>query len=161
MYARQRIIVILLLICGLPDLFAQEALTSSCGDVTGSDGSVSYSIGQLVCSITAGTNGTLSEGVHQPYEVSMVGIEDEINLDLECLVYPNPTSNILIIKISVYEKEGLVYRLYDSSGKLIDVKNITGKETIIRMKNLLPAPYLLKVYNNKKVLRTFKIIKNR
>jgi len=154
-------ILLFVLSIGLTGLFAQEAITSSCGDLSGTDGSVSYSVGQLVCSIKAGTSGTLAEGIHQPYEVSMVGIEDDDNMDFESVVYPNPTSNILILKTSAFEKEGLVYRLYDSSGKLIEVEIITGKETIIRMKNLLPAPYLLTVCHNQKVLKTFKIIKNR
>jgi hypothetical protein len=67
---------------------------------------------------------------------------------------------MLVINISSFEKEGLLYRLYDSNGKLIEGKRIMGKESIIMMKNRLPAPYFLKVFDNNRLLRTFKIIKN-
>jgi len=141
-------------------LHAQDAIVSSCQDVVGNGGSLSYSVGQLACSCKEGTNGTLTEGVQQPYEISILtGVEEVKSGTIKCMVYPNPVSNFLIIKTGNYEEMDLAYQLYTSNGKLIEAKRTTGKETYVTLNNLLPAPYLLQVCLDHKVLKVFKIIK--
>ena len=54
----------------------------------------------------------------------------------------------------------LGFRLYDSNGRLIQNKRITGTETVIEMGNLLPASYYLNIYDSQKEIKTFKLIKN-
>ena len=63
---------ILLLGLGLTALQAQEVISASGGDASGGGSSVSCSYGQMVYSINIGTNGSVAEGVQQPYEISLV-----------------------------------------------------------------------------------------
>jgi hypothetical protein len=41
------------------------------GEATGSGGSVSYSVGQVVYTTNTGINGSVAQGVQQPYEFQM------------------------------------------------------------------------------------------
>ena len=56
------------------ELSAQENTVASGGKATGSGGTVSYSVGQVVYTTNAGTNGSLSQGVQQPYVVSTLSL---------------------------------------------------------------------------------------
>jgi len=138
---------------------AQNSVPASGGNATGS-GTVSYSVGQVVYTTNTGTNGTAAQGVQQPYEISVVTVIKGYNdIFLECLVYPNPTTDFVILKTRSYEDENLSYQLCDINGKLIYDKKADGVETYIPMGNLISATYFLKVIYNRKEVKTFKIIK--
>ncbi len=83
-----------------------------------------------------------------------------IRISLEIMVYPNPTTEFITLKIETYEVLNLRYQLNDIKGSLLQDNKIEGNETSIVMSSLLPATYFLKVTDNKKVVKTFKIIKN-
>lgn len=154
--------VILWLGLGLTGLHAQETIPASGGDASGSGGSVSYTVGQLVYTTNIATGiGSVAHGVQQPYEISVVtGTKEIVGINLNCRAYPNPTSDYLILQLENYSKENLSYQLFDISGKLLENKKLTDNETTITMENLVSTTYFLKVTDNQKVVKTFKIIKN-
>ena len=139
---------------------AQQATTAAGGDASGSGGTVAYSVGQIVYTTKTGTTGTLGQGVHQPYEISIVLGIDYHFINLELFAYPNPTTNYITLNVGKAELSTLNFQLYDISGKLIERKKITSTIETIRMENLPTATYFLKVTNNNKEVKTFKIIKN-
>ncbi|HSH67963.1 MAG TPA: T9SS type A sorting domain-containing protein [Bacteroidia bacterium] len=146
---------------GLSTAEAQEASTASGGDASGSGGSVSYSVGQLVYTAHSGTNGSVAEGVQQPFEISVVtSLNDEQNKNLSLFVYPNPTTESVTLKVNDIDKNELVYQLFDMNGKEIKSEKINTSETNISMKNVPSAVYFIKVITNNKVIKMFKIIKN-
>jgi len=140
---------------------AQEAIPAAGGDASGSGGSVSYTIGQLLFTTNTGTNGSVTEGVQQPYEISVVvGIEQAKDINLICKAYPNPTTDLLILEVDVAAADNFFFQLYDIMGKLLVSKEIIDIKTTISMANLSPATYFLKVTDHQRVVKTFKIIKN-
>ena len=99
------------LLLGLEGLQAQETVPATGGDATGAGGSSSYTIGQVVYTTNTGTNGSVAQGVQQPYEISTsVGIEVTA-INLELVAYPNPTNNALTLNIGNYSNEKLTYQL--------------------------------------------------
>lgn len=165
-YKKLKLSVFLLLGLGITGLQAQEAIPASGGNASGSSGSVSYSVGQVVYQTHTGTNGSVAEGVQQPYEISVVtGLEEAKGINLTVSAYPNPTTDFLTLKVENYKTENLSYQLYDISGKLLENKKIESNETSISMTNLVSATYFLKVVKmqgiaSQKAVKTFKIIKN-
>lgn len=150
----------LMLVLMLNELQAQETFPASGGDASGSGGKVSYTIGQIIYTTITGTNGSVAQGVQQPYEISVVsGIKETNTITLQLSIYPNPTSNFLILNIGNYNNERLSYQLFDNTGKLLENNKITKNESNISTENLAPAIYFLKVTNNQKEIKTFKIIK--
>ena len=140
---------------------AQEAVSAAGGNASGSGGTASYTFGQVAYTTNSSASGTITQGVQQPYEILVAtGIAEAKGISLECIVYPNPTNALVKLKIENYNLENLSYELYDINGKLLQDNKTEGTETIISMANLAPATYFLKVTDNTKEVKVFKIIKN-
>jgi len=151
---------LLLFVLGLTGVHAQEALPASGGNASGSGGSVSYTIGQVVYTTIAGINGSVAQGVQQPYEISVVtGLAEAAGINLICSAYPNPAKEYVTLRIENCDTENMIYQLYDDSGKLLEKKKVEGTETRIHMTNLVIATYFLKVLRSNQVVKTFKVIK--
>ena len=145
---------------GLTGLQAQETVTATGGNASGSGGTVSYTIGQIVYSTNTGTSGSVAEGVQQPYEISVVTGIDLTAVSLIVSAYPNPTTDFLTLKVDNSDFSALSFDLYDINGKLLQSQKIEGSETRIEMSNLIVATYFVKVTKSNKEIKTFKIIKN-
>ena len=101
----------------------------------------------------------MTEGVQQPYEISVLATESVEKIEIQLSAYPNPTNNLLQLKIENYNTAHVIYQLYSFNGLLLDSQKLVGIETTIQMRNYPTAIYLLKVTENNKALKTFQIIK--
>ena len=160
-HKRLKLSAVLLLGLGLTGLQAQTSVNASGTNASGSGGTVSYSVGQVVYTTNTGASGSVAQGVQQPFEISVVtGLEEAKGINLSVTAYPNPTTDYLTLSISEFEISNLTYQLYDISGKLLQNEKITGNQTSIAMSNLVPANYFVKVIQGNKEVKIFKIIKN-
>ncbi len=158
---KRTIILTMLLFAVVIITKAQEAIPATGGEANGSGGSVSYTVGQVVYTTGTGTNGSITEGVQQPYEISVVTeIEEAKGINLSVSVYPNPATDYLTVKVENYKTANLLYQVFDINGKLLQTVKATGQETKIETSNLVPSNYFVKVLNNKKEIKVFKIIKS-
>jgi opacity protein-like surface antigen len=154
--------LLLLGIC-FNQVYAQQATTASGGDASGSGGSVAYSVGQIVYTTNTGSNGSVTQGVQQPYEISITLGLAETGINLNLSAYPNPTTNYLMLQIdasAALSNQPMSYQLYDISGKLLESNTIVANSTTIKMEQLATGSYFLKVSQNNTLVKTFKIIKN-
>lgn len=141
-------------------LFAQQASVAAGGNAIGTNGSSSYSIGQVVYASTNGNNGFLTQGVQQPFEISVVlDVKQDIAINVQFNAYPNPTTNTLLLKSENSADSILNYQLSDESGKLIFNKKISEVEMVIPMDYLASGIYFLSILEKNAVIKTFKIIK--
>jgi hypothetical protein len=143
----------------LINLEAQSGPVTTGYDATGSGGSVSYSIGQIDYTAPTGSGGSVHEGLQQPYEFYTFGVENNPSISLELMVYPNPTTSTLFLNILQPDLSNLNYQLYDELGRELASSLITEKTTPILMESYSPGIYLLKIFDTKNPLQTFKIIK--
>jgi hypothetical protein len=65
-----------------------------------------------------------------------------------------------VLKVENFDKENLSFQLIDINGKPLENKKITGNETSIVMSSLVPSTYFLRIIDDNKEVRTFKIVKN-
>jgi len=159
---RLLIAVMFLTFGGITTLQAQEAVTASGEDASGSGGTAAYTVGQVFYTMHTGTNGNnIVQGVQQPYEISVItetnGAE---NINLVVSAYPNPTTDFLMVRVENYRTDNLHFLLYDSNGRLIQSVDAAGQETKMETSKLVPAIYYLKIMEDKKEVKVFKIIKN-
>ena len=153
----------LLLFLGIAttSLYAQEAVPATGGEASGTGGTFSYTVGQVLYNTNSGTSNSEAQGVQQPYEISIVvGIEAQQGIRLSCQVYPNPSTNYLVLEVENYDLKDLHYQLLDVSGKLLKSKRIESTTSTISMKGYVPSVYLLQVISESTIIQTFKIIKN-
>lgn len=140
---------------------AQTTSTASGGEAAGSGGTLSYSVGLVAYSANAGTNGSVTEGVQHPYEFSVAtGIEEAKGINLKVTAYPNPTTDYLTLRVDKFDLSNLTFILYDINGKFIQTQKLTGTETYINMSTLVPSTYFVKILNNNKFIKIFKIVKH-
>lgn len=138
---------------------AQQSVTVSGNNAIGTGGSSSYTVGQVVYTTNSGTTGKLTQGVQQPYEITTLGTDELPELSLQFSAYPNPTSDVLILSVENYNTATLRYQLFDLTGKVITSNKLTGSRTNLDMNNYEAAIYFLKITENNKEIKTFKIIK--
>ncbi|RTL14859.1 MAG: T9SS type A sorting domain-containing protein [Flavobacteriaceae bacterium] len=147
------------LLLGLTQVNAQEAVVNSGGNASGTNGNVSYSVGQIVYTTNTGATGSVAQGVQQPFEIQTVLGAENFNINLQLAVYPNPTTNWLQLEVKNTDFTNLSYQLFDLNGRMILNQKVTTETSTISLEQLPAAIFLLKVVNNNKEVKTFKIIK--
>ena len=150
--------VLVLMLFVTKHISAQEAILSAGGNAYGNNASTSYSIGQVVYTLYVGEYGYINQGVQQPYEISVTtNIERFTGITLSA--FPNPSNEYLILEAKNFEISNLNFHLYDISGKLLQSDRVTGNQINIVMSSYAPNTYFLKVIQDNKELKVFKIIK--
>ncbi|MEX2485769.1 MAG: T9SS type A sorting domain-containing protein [Brumimicrobium sp.] len=139
---------------------AQKAIVSSGGDISDTDGSVSYTIGQIDYQYISGSNGNITEGVQQIEVDSITGL-DENQTDIVLNAYPNPAHDRVVIETDAPSgMENVSYNMYDNQGRLVKEGKISSSETSIDVTDLVKANYFIKIVENNELIKTFKIVKN-
>jgi hypothetical protein len=148
-------------ICGQEVPPEPHAFPTSGGVATSATGSVSYTVGQVFYSYSAGENGSITEGVQQAFEIEVDTATDNTNdIFLSCSLYPNPVSEHLILNIDSGKRKDIVYRLYSINGKLLETKPLCEKETKIQFGDYPSSTYYLQLFEGSSFLKSFKIVKN-
>lgn len=141
-----------------------SSVNTSGGDATGLNGSVSYSVGQVFFNSTEGADKSVSEGVQQPFEITVTtGVNTLEKINPLYYAYPNPVANELFLKVDasiIADSLFTCYKLYDQKGNLLSSDRLKNIETKIKMSELPPAAYILQITMKNKIGKTFKIIKN-
>jgi hypothetical protein len=141
-------------------LNAQEIVTSSGLNASGAGGTISYSVGQVSVAQNTGTEGSVLEGVQQPYIIDPTAGLNISNIDLKLATYPNPTSDQIILTAQDLDLENLSYQLFSSEGKVLISKVSIERTNNINLQ-LYPAnTYLLNIYKDLTIIKSFRIIKN-
>lgn len=138
---------------------AQTTISATGGNGTAGSGTISYSVGQTIYTTISSYSGSTAQGVQQAYEISVVTDIEKVDVTLDCSIYPNPVSNNLTLRMKNYDKDDLWYKLFDVNGKMLESNRITGTQIDISMSKMVPSTYFLKVVDNLKEIKTFKIIK--
>ena len=135
---------------------AQEVVSSQGETYSNANGSIDFTVGEVI--INTGSNGTndLTQGFHQT-NWNFLGVVD-FAPDFEVTIFPNPTSDVLNIKSTIYQD--ISYSLYDAQGKLV-LKNVLSETvTQIQVNQLAPGAYSLSINDKKEQLKNFKLIKS-
>ena len=142
--------------------FSQKTISTSGGNATGTGGSASYTIGQPFYKSNSSSSASASQGVQQPYEISIInGIDSIISNNIIFKIYPNPTTNNVILNIGNYQINNTNIDIFNISGKLIKKIKITKRITVIPLGILPAGVYITKVFNNNVLLKSYKIVKTK
>lgn len=154
------VLVLLISATALSGIWAQDAVLTSGGDAAASQGSVSFSVGQVAYTSQSSQSGVVNAGVQQPVKVIMVGNEEPLS-DVTLGIYPNPTMDNLILELSgEYPEVGLYsFSLFDLCGKPLLKERLLSNSVMVPLDAYANGMYLLKVSHNNDVIKTFKVIK--
>lgn len=142
---------------------AQHTINTTGGNTSNESGSVSYSIGQIVYSAYSNVDGTISEGVQQPYEIFIITSLEEIDgFDLTLNAFPNPVDDRLHLEVAgkdFHQLSDLKYQLLDVNGKLLKKERLIDHTALIEMGVKQPGAYFLIVTASEERIGLFRIIK--
>jgi len=137
---------------------AQSDIVPAGGTATGNDGTVTFTVGQIaVQSYGAGGTG-ISEGVQQPYEIQIIGVDNYPGITLNAMLYPNPTLGNVQLIVNNVQLEGEI-KVFDTNGKYLLSKKIEGETTEIPMSSFAPGTYFVNVIDGTQLLKSFKVVK--
>ena len=132
---KKRLSAFLIVGIGLTGLKAQQSFSSSGKDASGSGGSVNYTIGQVDYINATSSSGQVYQGVQQPYEIFVVGLDELSSISLTYKVYPNPTSEYLDLDVNDGSLENLSFSIIDMNGKILLQNNIAENKSKISMQS--------------------------
>ncbi|EJL70811.1 T9SS type A sorting domain-containing protein [Chryseobacterium populi] len=147
---------ILFIITG--QLKAQSAVLATGTNANGGNGSVSYSVGQAAY-LNKGSNSQVMEGVQQAYEISTLSTDETTVTQDGIFLYPNPFKDYLYLDFTVSNYKNSEYQLFDAQGKLIKKDKITQSMSEFNFSSLPSAMYIIRINQEGKNIKTFKIIK--
>ena len=137
--------------------FSQQNTVTTGGEAAGSGGIVSYSVGQVDYINSQGSNGSINQGVQQPYEFYELGIKEAYFVNVS--LFPNPTNEYIILQFENLTND-LSYTLYDLHGKIVVEGIVEALETQIDMRAFARGQYNLAIKNATNNIQSIKIIKN-
>ena len=146
------------MILSVMGLSAQSVIVPFGGDATDGSVTVSYTVGQVAVQANSDGSTTIYEGVQQPYEIQIIGIDNYPCITLNAVVFPNPTIGNVQLTINNVQLEGEV-KVFDANGKFLFSREIEGGTTEIPMSDLSAGTYFVNVVSEKQVLKTFKVVK--
>jgi len=134
----------------------REVISSNGNFYSNSAGQLSTTLGEIIISTVSSSTNTLTQGFHQT-QITVTNIKDH-QTDFEMNVYPNPTSNFITIKVKEL-KEKTSFSIYTVEGKMILSNSLTLLETKLNVVTFAKGNYFLKITQDKKIIKTYKIIK--
>lgn len=149
---------IIVALLSISNIYSQKSVVASGGKATGTGGTASFSVGQI--SYKSPTGNIVSDGVQQPYEIQTLGKSEFDSILLEMKIYPNPTLDILFLKVNELLLTDLSFQLIAVNGTIIsNQKELTTSETEIEMQKFPKGIYFLDVKKENLTIKTFKILK--
>ncbi|KAB1065593.1 T9SS type A sorting domain-containing protein [Salibacter halophilus] len=138
---------------------AQQAVVTAGGSDSASGGSVSYTIGQVGYESYTTSNGQVSEGVQQPYEIYDVTAVRDVIAMKGVELYPNPARDNLTIEI---DHKTASYTVVGMNGNSLreSVQLNKGKNNI-DLSGFAQGIYFVQVQStDQSAMKIFKVIKN-
>ena len=143
---------------------APQSVNSAGVKMTQANGSLSFTVGELVVlSQTDSDGNTLGGGFTAGATLTTVSIEETDAAVLDVKVYPNPTSELVNILINHSIVDQVVITITDMQGKEVYSGKYAGISNVIGINTASYATgtYVLSLKNlNNQVLGTYKIIKH-
>lgn len=141
---------------------AQASVVAAGGNFMGYQGTMSFSVGQIACKSVKSDAGSLYEGVQQPFQISVIGIDEYPEITLQAMVFPNPTINSVQLKIETDLPETEINFeavLMNMNGQFLQTVKVNTLQTVIHLESYAEGVYLLKVLSGRTDLKTFRIVK--
>ena len=108
---------------------------------------LNWTIGEVMIETYSRQNDIVTQGFHQT-RLTVVGLDESVNPDIALEVFPNPTSDRVIVQHKGSDK-GFNYELINANGQVVLQDRILPKanRTEIDMTGVANATYFLRVFS--------------
>lgn len=135
--------------------YSQSVLVPAGNNSLSPGPSLNWTIGEGITELRFDTKASISGEFQQ----SIITSGQSLSVSVSGItIYPNPASEFIVLEAEDYKN--LSYSLYDSKARVLRNNKISDKITEIKLNDLLPGNYFLKIIKSDKELKTFKLIKS-
>jgi len=153
---KKSIIIILLSSFSYSQTISKQVIGTGGNNYSNSNFKLSYTIGEPVVGVMTGGGNQLGNGYYPALNLQVLSIEDN-TLDLQLIVFPNPTSQLLYVTHP--DINSFAINIVDLNGKLI-YSGAINKDEPKDVSNYTQGIYLVTVENKESSKKnTYKIIK--
>ena len=150
---------IVLLLINSFNFYSQQNTTASGGDFSGSNGSLSFSVGQIDYLNIDNASGNINQGVQQPYQILDNSV-NESDYTFEITIGPNPSFDELTIQADFSKMKDIQGFITDQNGKMVKERQNLSLNPSFKLNNLSSGNYFLNIEDEQKLIKSYKIIKN-
>ena len=125
---------------------------------------LNFSIGEPVTPTIVGTNYILSQGFHQPEQLSVSAIPSNLEFEEKIEIFPNPTNGLLTVKSDFSFTQNIQFQIVNTLGQvLLNENQLLGRTSVqINIHQFPAGEYYLKLTNSDRTReQSFKILKAR
>ena len=158
---KKNLTIVLIFICHYG--FTQQSVVSSGSSIVSSQGSFSFSIGQILTSQNLfsstsmfGESIFLSHGVQQVF-LQLCGENEKV----EILATPNPSDGQFTINLINWDEKEIDLNIYDVLGKNVFAGKIQNDQTKLNLSYLSSGIYIMSLGYHCGTLSTFKLLINK
>ena len=140
---------------------AQKSINTAGGNLFGTGGTCSFTIGQVDYTIIKDENPIwIIEGIQQPSEISSTSKPDSNHdITINWNIFPNPVTHNLTIKCPNASLVKMQASLYSITGKKLLQIDLLENEVTLNMDQLNTGIYLLNIRNDQETVLEYKLIK--
>ncbi len=140
--------------------YSTQVIASSGDEYKSPDILLTWTIGETITETITNNNFTLTQGFNQT-KIIITSVNHLPDLKFSISAYPNPTSDFVYLKIEAESEniKNLQYQVINSKGSTLLRKIISSNLVEIDFHNFSNGIYLLVVFDNHTILKTFKILK--
>jgi len=122
---------------------------------------LTFTAGEPLYTTVENTNNILTQGFNQTVFVSTqtTNIKEVEGYTLK--VFPNPTQNIVNVEWQTEKTRALTLQITDMQGKTLLRRKTTNTSEQLDISAFADGLYILKISDNRQVIKTFKVQKNR
>lgn len=137
-----------------------QVVASAGGEGTSSEGSVVWTLGEVVIATHSGTGMILTQGFHQSNLEITTSVEEPHDLNIHVKAYPNPVQNRLTVEVDNKESLDLSLQLFDINGRLLLKRQLYNSRQELNLEKYVPGQYILRIRTETALIKTFNILKH-
>lgn len=158
-----KLTLLFLMIVLRQSIFAQEVIASSGEFQENTEGSFSWTLGEIVTETFSQSNGIFTQGFQQDFEHIL--FVQKIPNTPSYSIYPNPFNEEIIISIHDFVSHDFSVSLYSLNGKLLQYCTMTptfySTTNTLKVDDLPNGIYFLDIHTSDlEKVKTFKLIKS-
>ena len=150
--------ILSLTMCAAYSQTTNSVVASSGGSGSVGGVSLNWTMGEPISKTLSNGTTTLGAGFQQG-ALTVTSIDEKTTDATFLTVFPNPTTDKVIIKQSQAEAKKLHYDLYSLDGKVLASAQINSTEQTVDFSTLTKGIYIIKVYSDKEVIKSYRIMK--
>jgi hypothetical protein len=138
--------------------YGQELVSTSSGDCANTTYQLSWSIGEPISETFAQSNKIVTQGFQQS-KLIITSIKTVSGFNYSVGVFPNPTVDVINLKIDKGDFSKIKCVIYNLNGDLVINQSFNSTGLQVNLEKFPSATYIMRIFENNNEIQTFKIVK--